>query len=58
MGNRTVKEIIKNLHVRVNATHVFESETGDHLSYEDYQCIISEDVSELADVLGIDLDEE
>lgn len=57
MSKRTVKKIIENLYEWVNATQVFESDTGEHLSFEDYQYIISEDVSELADLLGIDLSE-
>ena len=58
MTGRNASEIINQLYLWVNATHVFDSETGDHLSYEDYQYIISEDISELADLLGIDLSEE
>ena len=57
MTGRNASEIINQLYVWVNATHVFDSETGDHLSYEDYQYIISEDTLELANLLGIDLDE-
>lgn len=58
MTGRNASDIINQLYVWVNATQVFDGETGDHLSYEDYQFIISEDILELANLLGIDLDEE
>lgn len=58
MTGRNASEIINQLYVWVNATQVFDGETGDHLSYEDYQFIISKDILELANLLGIDLDEE
>ena len=57
MGNRTVKEIVVQLFDWVGAPHVFESETGEHLSHVDYQRAILGDIHDLADLLGIDLSE-
>ncbi|WP_423189454.1 hypothetical protein ACO1PF_00640 [Alkalibacterium sp. f15] len=58
MGDRTVIEIIRALYDLANAKNVVESETGEHISFEDYQDMIADDLSELANVLGIDLDKE
>lgn len=55
MGDRTAKEIVTQLFEWVNTEQVFESETGEHISYEDYRHIILEDIHDLADLLGIDL---
>lgn len=57
MGNRSATEILIELYDWANAEQVLESETGEHISFEDYKAIIADDISELAYLLGIDLEE-
>lgn len=56
MGDRSIIEILESLYLMALAKDITESETGEHISFEDYQYLIADDVAELGNLLGIDLD--
>lgn len=55
--NRTAIEIVRELYELTTANQITEQATGNLISFNDYQYMLSEEVCELANVLGIDLDE-
>lgn len=55
--NRTAIEIVRELYELTTANQITEQSTGDLISFDDYQYMLSEEIDELANVLGIDLDE-
>lgn len=57
MNDRSVTEVVVNLYKMATAENIVESETGEHITFEDYQYMLSKEVLDLADVIGIDLDE-
>ena len=58
MSEYNVKTVVKNIYALTEATNMKWIETGEPLSIPDFQEMVYLEIENLADLLGIDLDEE
>lgn len=52
----TVKSIVLDLYAITQANEIKSTETGEEISVQDLQYLFYQDIENLADLLGIDLD--
>lgn len=53
----TVKTVVKDLYDLTVATSITDTDTGEQINLRDFQDLAYQQVEQLADLLGIDLDE-
>lgn len=58
MKDRSVIEIMVNLYKMAIAENIVKSKTGDLITFEDYQYMLSEEISELVGLISLGLEEE
>lgn len=56
MGDRSIIEILESLYAMATASEITVHETAEHISFEDYQALIADDLAELSYLLGVNLD--